>query len=149
MSTFSAQMRAAAVDLLTDYVASVAGLKVQIYRARPATIVPPTAFVDGFSEAIDNRGIAIVQRHPSVDVMVLHGIFDHGETVDQRDAFVDGFLGWVRDNVHAASGNTTVGMVGVEDIPAYVPDWIRPDAQGRLPTYYATRITLEGLEPNA
>lgn len=139
---FSAAVRAAAVALLRDYVAG-AGLKVQIYRARPASVNPPTAFVDRMTERVDYpSAVTWRQRYARAEVIVLHGLFDSGEAVDQRDAFVDGFMDFVTDDVHAAGPNTTIALVGVEDIPVYVDDW-RPPAQQRA--YYATRLTLEGF----
>jgi hypothetical protein len=139
---FSTAIRAAAVDLLKDYAADVS-LKLQVYRARPATIFPPCAFVDRMSESIEYPGATTWrQRTPRVEVVVVHGIFDSGDAVDQRDRFVDGFLDWVTDNVHAADPNTTIGLVAVEDDPGYVNDWVKPEAQR---TYFATRLTLEGF----
>ena len=140
---FAANLRAAAVDLLEDYAASTTpALKLQVYRARPASIFAPCAFVDRMSESVVYLGPILRQRTPRAEVLVLHGLFDSGEAVDQRDAFVDGFLDWVTDNVHAAGAETTVGAVGIEDEPTFVPDWLRPELQR---TYYASRITLEGF----
>ena len=139
---FSSAMRDAAVELLRDYAAD-ADLGLQVYRARPASVHPPCAFVDRMSETVDYPGsVTWRQRTPRVEVVVLHGIFDSGDAVDQRDRFVDGFLDWVTDNVHAADPNTTIGLVAIEDDPAYVNDWARPENQR---TYFATRLTLEGF----
>jgi hypothetical protein len=138
--TFAAATRAAAVQLLKDYAADV-DIKLQVYPGRPASLYPPTAFVDRMSEAIDYRGVVLFQRTPEVDVVVLHGVFDSLEAVAQRDAFVDGFLAWVANRVHAAGANTTIGLVGVEDEPTFVPDWLAPEQQ-RI--YYGTRLTLRG-----
>lgn len=145
MTTFSTDLRAAAVTLLTDYAVS-SGVKLQVYPARPATIYPPTAFVDQISERIDYIGVSLIQRHPQVDVIVVHAVFDSKEAATQRDEFVDGFMDWIKALPHAGGANTTVGLIGLDDIPNYIPDWLRPDANGRFPAYYATRLTLEGLE---
>jgi hypothetical protein len=142
---FQAAMRAAAVELLTDYAAN-AGIKLQVYPGRPASLFTPTAFVDKITETVDYPGgVKWRQRTPRVEVMVVHGVFDSKEAVDRKDAFVDGFLDWVTDNIHAAGANTTIGLVSVEDEPAWVPDW-RPanHLNGPDPIYYATRLTLEG-----
>jgi hypothetical protein len=137
----SSAYRDAAVTLLKDY-ADDAGIKLQVYRARPATVLPPCAFVDRMSESIEYPGaVTWRQRTPRIEVVVLHGIFDSGDAVDQRDRFVDGFLDWVTDNAHAADPNSTIGLVAVEDDPSFVNDWARPESQR---TYYATRLTLEG-----
>jgi hypothetical protein len=70
----------------------------------------------------------------------MHGLFDHGDTADQRDAFVDAFLEWVRTRFHAAGANSLIAVTTVEDDPTYVPEWI-PERDRK--TYYATVISLE------
>lgn len=138
---FRTDARAAAVSLLTAYGAA-AGLKLQVYRARPRTIAPPCAFVDVVRESYVYTNVTWRLRTPQVEVLVLHGLYDSGEAVDQADAFADGFLDWATDNVHAAGPNTTVGVTSMEDDPTYVPDWLPPAEQR---TYFATRMTLEGF----
>jgi hypothetical protein len=133
-------MRAACVALLTDY-AAAATINLQVYPGRPRSLRPPTAFVDIIDETVDYIG-QIVQRHPTAEMFVLHGLFDSKEAADQRDAFVDGFLDWAIDRYHAAGANTLVAVRTVQDAPNYVPDWLPPEEQR---TYYATRISLEGL----
>lgn len=139
-----AATRAAAVKLIEDY-RDDAMLKTQVYRARPASVNPPTAFVDRMTERIAHTA-QLFQRYPRAEVIVLHGLFDSGEAVDQRDAFVDGFFDWCEDNLDAAGANTTLELVAVDDIPVYVPDWLPPERQR---SYYATRITLEGFAGGA
>lgn len=134
-----AAMRAAAVATLEAYATSVS-IKLQVYPGRPASIAAPTAFVDKMTETIDYDGLN--RRVPRAEVLVLHGLFDSKEAVDQRDAFVDGFVDYMFDNVHAAGASTLIAVTDIEDDPEYIPDWIRPENQR---TYYATRITLEGL----
>ena len=139
MTTLRGAARTAAVDLLKDYGAS-AGVKLQTYRARPASIMPPTAFVDVVGEALSYPANVLPQRTVRVQVVLVHGLFDSGEAVDQADTFVDGFVDWVTSAVHAAGGNTTIGVVEVEDDPTFVPEWMAPEKQR---TYFATRIVLE------
>jgi hypothetical protein len=136
---FQTLMRAAAVAFLTDYAAD-AQVRMQVYPARPRSIFPPTGFVDSLSERIEYT--ALNQRQPSAEVIVIHGLFDSKDAAEQRDAFVDGFVDWSLDRIHQAHGNTTIAVTDVDDIPNFVPDWIPPAEQK---TYYATRITLEGL----
>jgi len=138
---FQTQARAGAVQLLEQFKAD-AGIRLQVYRARPRSVNPPTAFVDAINETMTEFTITTRQRVPTVEVIVVHGLFDSGEAADQRDAFVDGFADWVQDNYHAFGTNTLVGAVAVEDIPAFVPDWL---PEGERKTYYATRISLEGF----
>lgn len=140
VAAFSAAMREAAVTLLKDYAQSV-DLKLQVYPARPRSIHLPTAFVERMSESIEYTGPTYRQRTPRVDVMVLHGLYDGLEAVTQRDAFVDGFLDYVTDRVHAAGDDTTIAGVSVEDEPEYLSDWMPP---GEQRVYFGTRITLEG-----
>jgi hypothetical protein len=138
---FQADVRAAAAALLTAYAAS-ADVRLQVYPARPRSINPPTAFVDGIRESIEYVGVLLRQRVPTADVVVIHGIYDSMEAANQKDAFVDGFLDWVTANYHAAGANTLLAITDTEDLPDYVPTWLPPDRQL---VYYATRITVEGL----
>lgn len=137
---FRTEMRSAAMSMLTAFAAD-ASIKLQIYRGRPRSVMPPCAFVDTISEDFEYSNVSWRMRTASLEVVVLHGLFDSGEAVDQADALADEFLDWVTDNLHAAGGNTTVAVRTVTDDPTYVPDWLPPDLQR---TYYATRITLEG-----
>lgn len=140
---FQADVRAAAVALLTEYAAGDPGhptSRLQVYPARPRTINPPTGFIDGINERITYTG-QLRQRTPVVEVIVVHGLFDSKEAAIQKDAFVDGLLDWTYARIHEAGANTTVGITETEDLPAYVPDWLPPSEQR---TYYATRIALEG-----
>lgn len=138
---FRADMRAAAVTLLEAY-ASAQSIKLQVYSGRPRTIAPPTAFVDRISEGLTYPGVTLHQRTPTVSVVVLHGLFDSKDTVEQGDAFVDGFLEYVATQYHAAGANTLIAGVSTDDDPNYVPDWLPPERQL---SYYATTISLEGF----
>jgi hypothetical protein len=137
---FQAAMRAASVAFVTDY-AQAASVKLQVYPGRPASLAPPTAFVDGIHEAITYTG-QLVSRVPTADVIVLFGLYDSAEAVAQKDAFADGFIDWALDRYHQAGANTLISVNEVEDLPAYVNDWMPPERQK---TYYAMRIGLEGL----
>lgn len=139
--TFRAAMRQAAVDLLRDYRDDVEAV-LQVYEGRPRTIQPPTAFIDGIRENINYLGPTLAQRTPVVDVIYLHGLFDSKDAAEAVDAFVDGFLAWVKPRFHAAGANTLIALAEVEDLPTYVPDWLPPEQQ-RI--YYGTRLSLEGL----
>jgi hypothetical protein len=139
MTTFRADMRTAAATMLDDY-AAAANLKLQVYPGRPRTLYPPTGFVDRISERITFDGIR--QRLVSVEVVVIHGLFDSKDAVEQADVFVDGWVDWTTDRYHAGGTNTILEPRGVEDDPNYVPDWVPPTEQK---SYYATVITLEGF----
>lgn len=139
---FTTACRAAAVTLLKDY-ADDADLGLQFYRARPASVHAPCAFVDRVRETVAYPADArLRQRTITVEVVVLWGLFDSGDAVDQRDRFVDGFIDWVTNHIDAADPNTTVEIAAIEDDPTYVNDWMKPELQR---TYYATRFSLEGF----
>lgn len=141
VTAFRTQIRAAVVELLEDYAAG-SGVTLQVYRARPRSIQPPTAFIDRIVDPpIEYFGPQNLQRTTAVEVVVLHGLFDGGVAVDQADVFVDGFLTYVAHQVHAAGANTTIALVEAADESTYVPDWLPPDLQR---TYFGTRLTLEG-----
>lgn len=136
-----AATRAAAVQLLRDYAAE-AEIKLQVYRARPASIHPPAAFVDSMSESLTSLLLpATRERRPRASIVVVHGLFDSGDAADQRDAFVDGFLDWCIERFDAIDENAIAEVVSVEDMPAWVPEWVQPSSQR---TYYATELVLEG-----
>jgi hypothetical protein len=138
---FRTQTRQAAVQLLTDFAADV-GLKLQVYPGRPRSINAPTAFVDAIRETYQYSNVTWRLRQPTLDIIILWGVFDSKEAVDQADQFADAFLDWVTDRYHAAGPNTIVGITEIVDDPTYVPDW-QPPAEQR--TYFATRVSLEGL----
>jgi hypothetical protein len=136
---FQTEMRAAAVQMLRDFAADF-GLTLQVYPGRPRSIAPPTAFVDRIREAITFDGLR--QRLVSVEVVVLHALFDSKDAVTQKDAFIDAFIDWASDHYHAAGANTILEPRSVEDDPSYTPEWQPQDVQR---TYYASVITLEGF----
>lgn len=140
---FRAEARAAAVSWLGGYAAQMGvEVKLQVYPGRPRSINPPTAFVDAMRETDLITGVSYPLRTVQADMIVLHGLFDSKEAVDQADAFVDGLIDYARTRYHEASGNSVVGIVSVDDDPTYVPDWLPPEQQR---TYFATRIVLEGF----
>ncbi len=137
---FAEQARAAMVELLTG-TATDAGIKLQVYRGRPRSINPPTAFIDVFRETFtDYTGIYWAARKIGMEVICLWGLYDSGEAVDQRDRFVDKFYEYVLPRFHAAGGNALVEVQEILDDPTYVPDWLAPDEQR---TYFSTRFTVE------
>lgn len=138
---FQAAMRAAAMTLVDGYAVDI-GLVMQVYRARPASIHPPTAFVDAMRETPTGfTAPSTRERVVECDVVCIWGLFDSASAVDQRDAFVDGFSDWVVDDWHAAGPNTLIAVTQITDDPSYRPDWPKPEQQR---TYFASVITLEG-----
>lgn len=139
---FQADVRAACISLLDEY-ASGASIALGTYPGRPRHIdVPlPRAYVDAMREDIVYTG-HLMQRTVQADVVLVHGSFDSDVAVGQKDAFVDGFIDYVRNNVHEADPNSTIGVVSTEDDPTFIPDWLPREEQR---TYYATRMTLEAF----
>lgn len=135
--------RAATVTLLGTC-ATAASIKLQIYPGRPASIYPPTAFIDRMGDNTEDfpGSSTIFQHTPVVRVIAVWGLFDSKEAVDQRDAFVDAFHDTVRADPHAAGARSLLSPRTLDDLPAWVPDWM-PEEQQR--SYYATEITLEGF----
>lgn len=142
-SNLQASVRAAAVTLLESFAAST-GVKLQTYPGRPASLFPPSAFVDRIGETLEWSGTGWPQRSVRAEVVVVHGVFDSGEAVAQKDDFVDGFVYWIADNFGAAGANTVLSLISVEDEPAWQPDWNPANLKGAIAIYYATRLTLEG-----
>lgn len=138
---FQSDVRATAISTLDTY-AGNASVALNATRGRPRHISLPQAFIDVERETITYVG-HLMQRTVQVDIVLLHGLFDSGEAVDQRDAFVDGYIDYIRDNIHAAGANTQIQVVSTEDDPLYVTDWIAPSERSAA-IYFATRITLEG-----
>lgn len=138
-----ADYRAAGVSLLEDCAAN-ASVTMQVYRGRPASIYPPTGFIDAMGDELTAMpGASDLFTHvPVVEILCLWGVMDSGEAVDQRDAFVDAFHDWIRTRHDEAGAATLVGPRSLVDVPSFIPDWL-PEQQQRI--YYATRIVLEGF----
>lgn len=137
--TYQAAARAAAVELLRGC-AEDAGVRLQVYRGRPASVRPPCAFVESIGTTIDPLTATVAQHRLSVTVTMVWGLFDSGEAVDQRDLLVDALHEWVRTRFHAMSGRSLFGPPAtIDDLPAWVPDWLPRDAQQ---TYFATQATF-------
>lgn len=141
MSGYQAAARAAAVKFMKDYAAS-AGVKMTVYPGRPLTMEQlPRGFVDAIDETLTDFAGTLGTHNLKVTVTLVWGEFDSLEAVTQRDAFVDGFYDWIRTRYHDMRANSLIAPVAVNDIPAYVPDWLPRD---QTKVYYATQVTLEG-----
>lgn len=127
--------RSGTVALLTAYCAA-AGLRAQIYRARPKQTKPPTFYIESITEVLTPFTAEERQRTARVTVRALWGRTDDGDAVDQRDAFVDGFLDYVADHFHAFGANTDVNAVAVADSPDF-------NFEGE--SMFSTAVALEGF----
>jgi hypothetical protein len=137
---FRADIRAAAVTLMTGYNTANAGALRQIYPGRPMSIYPPTGFVDAINEGAIQYTAGPRRRTPAVGIILIQGVFDSEEAVTLQDVLVDGFIDYVTVNKHAAGPSTLVTISQVDDLPNFQPDWIE-----NAPFYFASRLTLEGL----
>lgn len=140
---FRTRLRAAAVELVSSYAEEAdPPVSLQVYPARPASLFPPTAFVDRIREKIAYNGPSRRQRSPIVELVVVHALFDSKATAEDGDAFVDGFLEYVATRYHAAHPNSLVSIPEYEDVPTFTADWLPVDRPRR---FYATVFALEGL----
>ena len=137
---FETYMRQAAVDLLTDY-AQDANISTQIYRARPASLFPPTGYIERLRETISWQ-TQLRGRTVLVDIRMIWGLFDSGEAVDQRDLFLDGLIDWVSDHRGQGGASVDIAPVGVEDDPEFLAEWLKEGKQG---PFFASILTLEGF----
>jgi hypothetical protein len=141
---FETTCRAGAVALINGY-RTAAGVKLgQVYRARPARLTPPAAYIESVAESTDTFTVLEAQRTVRVGIRLVWGEYDAGPTVDTRDKFVDGFYGHVMDNPDALGANTTCSWVSVADDETWTPDWLDKADQALQPMY-STLITLEGF----
>lgn len=133
-------VRVGAVALLTGYRDAAPVRLSQIYRARPAQIKAPSAFVDSITEDAESFTREESQRVVRVGIRFVWGQYDAGTAVDQRDGFVDGFYAYVMDNNHVFGGNTECEWIGTGDDEQWSPPWIEDDKN----VYFSTLVTLEG-----
>ncbi len=140
-SVASATLTQQIVGALEAYKAA-AGINLTIYGGRPVSIYPPHAWVDARHDVINSIVAGSAMEHvANVELVVVHGLFDTGEAVTQRDAWVDGFNSYLRDTLRGeglAGGNSVLERWRVDDVADYTPGWIRPPT-----TYYATLYRLE------
>ena len=141
--TIRADARAAVLELLDGCAAAQTPVvKLATYPGRPASIAAPHAFIDQVSEGLDYPGPLARQRSVTVEAVLLHGLFDSKEAVNQADVFMDALVDYVAARREAAGANRTIGITSIADEPSYVADWIR----GEQKTYYATRVSFEAYE---
>jgi hypothetical protein len=143
---FQSAMRAAAVDLLTDF-ASDADINLQVYPALPTSFYPPTAYVERINERALFTGPTQRQRTVEVSVIVLFRLFaenERGDAAVQRDEFIDGFSDWVLENFHEPGATELASVSRIDDEPEFV---LSDPKRGQI-TYFAARITLEGYTTN-
>ena len=133
--------RAGTIALVNGY-RDASGLVLgQVYRARPKVLKVPSVYIDRISEGADSFTREESQRTVTVALRVVWGAYDAGDSVDQRDRFVDGFYGYFMDNGEDAFGaNAVIYWRTVAD----TPDWA-PEFGADAGPYFMTEITLEGF----
>lgn len=121
---------------------TAAGLPLNLYPGRPVTITPPHAFIGERRDVISSIMAGSAMEHvATVEVIVVHGLFDSAEAIKQRDAWVDGFNSYLRDSLRGqglAGGNSVLERWTVDDTPDYTPNWTATEM-----AYYATTYRLE------
>lgn len=137
---WQADVRSACMTTLDAY-ASGANVKLATYPGRPASLAPPHAFVDVLREENVVSG-HLMQRTVQADIVIVWGLFDSKVAVEQKDAFVDGYIVYLRDvpNYASAGPSSLFRVASTEDDSTFTPDWM--DRANQRP-YYATRITVE------
>lgn len=142
-STASVTLTSKIMDALDGY-RQAAGLRLNIYPGRPTTLNPPNAFIDARHDEITSTGDSAfnaMDHRATIEVVVVHGLFDTAEAILQRDAWVDGFNTYLRDEarqVGLAGGNSVLERWTVDDTPDYTPNWTATAV-----AYYATVYRLE------
>lgn len=136
-------MRAAALTLLDGYKTANAGSLKQTFQARPASISPPSGFVDSVGEDITYTP-AGMQRAVEARIRIVRGTYSASDVAEANDDLVDGFIEYVIDNKHAAGANTLVFVSSVEDEDGWVPEWIAPASGSEPHAYFSTLVTISG-----
>ena len=133
--------RAGTIALVNGY-RTASGLALgQVYRARPKVLKLPSVYIDRISEGSDSFTREESQRTVTVALRVVWGEYNAGDSVDQRDRFVDGFYGYFMDNGDDAFGaNAVIYWRTVSDNPDWTPEWLAD-----VGPYFMTEITLEGF----
>ena len=132
--------RAGTIALVNGY-RTASGLALgQVYRARPKLLKVPAVYIDRITEGSDSFTREESQRTVTVALRVVWGAYDAGDSVDQRDRFVDGFYGYVMDDPDAFGANAVIYWRTVADNPDWTPDWLPDEGP-----YFMTEITLEGF----
>ena len=103
------------------------------------SIAPPCAFIQAINEGSIDYSASHVFRTPDVVIRIVRGTFAKADVADANDDLVDGFIAYVRDNLHAAGANTLSVITSVEDDDGWVPEWFPPE---RAQPYYSTLVTL-------
>lgn len=133
--------RAGTITLVNGYRTASGVALGQVYRARPKLLKPPTVYIDRIAEDADSFNRTESQRTIRVALRVVWGQYDGGDSVDQRDRFVDGFYKYVMDNGKDSFGANAeaVTWIGVADTPDWTPEWLADAGP-----YFMTEITLGG-----
>lgn len=134
--------RAGTIALVNGYRAASSVALGQVYRARPKLLKPPTVYIDRITEGTDAFTQGESQRTVTVALRVVWGVYDAGDSVDQRDRFVDGFYDYAMDDAqkNAFGANAVIYWRTVADTPDWTPEWLPDEGP-----FFMTEITLEGF----
>ena len=105
-TTFRAGVRAALNTSLQAFLAANPTLLRQVYRARPASLNPPCAFVGNWREPSITLDTSIATRKPIIELIFVQGEYDNAETMDRQDVLTDAAVSYFGDSAqaHIASG---------------------------------------------
>lgn len=118
MSTFRADVRAGAAQLLSDFAAANTSLNLTTYPVRPSAFGNrPLAYVGALDEAINHTGTSLYQRTLSPEfVFVWASSADRGLLADVRDDCIDAFITYAMARPHAVSNLTVTTPTRVQDV---------------------------------
>lgn len=103
-TTYRTDARVALNTLLTNFQAANPTLLNQVYRARPATLHPPCAFIGDWREPTISLDMSIITRLPQVDLVLVQGEYSNAETMDRQDVLSDAFVSYLANNAHQGNG---------------------------------------------
>lgn len=117
-TTFRADTRQGAYDLLAAFAAANPTFTLACYRSRPAAFGDrPLAYVGDLDEQINHTGTSLYQRTLSPQfVFVWASSADRAELADVRDDVVDAFIAYAMAHPHAISNRTVTTPTRVQDV---------------------------------
>lgn len=137
VTTFRADVTAAAVDAIDAYIAANPDHVRRSELARPPSVVGdlPLAFVDGRDERI-HFDAQTMDRVMDLSVVVVSPLADNVETVARHDVITDGLLDHFNGYIQLVPNSSWTDVtIRDEDYPVTSDD-------GTVRHFYATRLTF-------
>lgn len=114
VTTARAGVRSALNTALTAFQVANPTLLNQVYRARPASLSPPSAFIGHWSERVVLEQ-QLGTRLPTIEVWLVQGTYDNAETMDRLDVLADAFIAYFGDPTHAYLGDAVITAIDTDD----------------------------------